>query len=244
MSSISNRILQAADDLAEQAGQLTFSPPVACVYNPLVYARPGYAAYVETFARSRKRVLFMGMNPGPFGMAQVGVPFGEITHIREWMGIHAPVNKPPHEHPKRPVEGFDCERSEVSGLRLWGLFAQRFGAAERFFQDHFVVNYCPLVFMADSGKNVTPDKLNRSETAPLFEVSDTHLRAVVDIFRPEWVIGIGVFAEKRITAALDGSAQIGRILHPSPASPAANRGWAEAATRQLVALGVWHSNEN
>jgi len=29
------------------------------------------------------------------------------------------------------------------------------------------------------------------------------------------------------------------VLHPSPASPAANRGWGEAATRQLVELGVW-----
>ncbi len=35
-----------------------------------------------------------------------------------------------------------------------------------------------------------------------------------------------------------GSVRIGRILHPSPASPAANRGWAEVATSQLKALGV------
>ena len=33
--------------------------------------------------------------------------------------------------------------------------------------------------------------------------------------------------------------RIGRVLHPSPASPAANRGWAAAAEKQLLALGVW-----
>jgi single-strand selective monofunctional uracil DNA glycosylase len=34
---------------------------------------------------------------------------------------------------------------------------------------------------------------------------------------------------------------LGKVLHPSPASPAANRGWAEAATRQLIEQGVWQA---
>jgi single-strand selective monofunctional uracil DNA glycosylase len=36
-----------------------------------------------------------------------------------------------------------------------------------------------------------------------------------------------------------GGGEVVRILHPSPASPAANRGWSAAATEQLIAAGVW-----
>ena len=79
-----------------------------------------------------------------------------------------------------------------------------------------------------------------SECAPLYAACDAHLRCVVELLQPQWVIGIGAFAETRAREALDGmKVSIGKILHPSPASPAANRGWSEAATRQLQALGVW-----
>jgi single-strand selective monofunctional uracil DNA glycosylase len=68
---------------------------------------------------------------------------------------------------------------------------------------------------------------------------DSALRAVVEALEPRLVIGVGGFAEARATAALTGSSvPVGRILHPSPASPAANRGWREAAERQFEALGV------
>jgi single-strand selective monofunctional uracil DNA glycosylase len=161
------------------------------------------------------------------------------------MGIQAPVAKPAAEHPKRPVEGFDCQRSEVSGRRLWGLFAERFGTAGVFFGEHFVLNYCPLVWMSESGANLTPDKLSAAEMQPVEQACLAHLAEVIEILRPSFLIGIGGFAEERLRRAAENSgsagnaARIGRILHPSPASPAANRGWAEAASRQLAELGVW-----
>jgi single-strand selective monofunctional uracil DNA glycosylase len=71
---------------------------------------------------------------------------------------------------------------------------------------------------------------------------DVHLNEVLRVMEPEWVIGVGAFAEERLRRALEATglkAKLGRVLHPSPASPAANRGWAEAATKQLVAQGVW-----
>jgi single-strand selective monofunctional uracil DNA glycosylase len=172
-------------------------------------------------------------------MVQTGVPFGEIEAVRGWMGIEAPVSKPSLENPKRPIEGFACARSEVSGRRLWGFFSQRFPRADDFFAEHFVANYCPLAFF-DHGRNLTPDKLPASETAPLEAACDAHLRAIVETLQPEWLIGVGGFAEARAAEALRGmNVKIGRVLHPSPASPAANRGWAEAAEKQLRALGVW-----
>ena len=232
-------LIAAARELSNKVQQLNFSPPVSHIYNPLTYAWAPHELYLRRFGSSPKKIIFIGMNPGPFGMAQCGVPFGEIAAVRDWMGIVARVDKPASENPKRPVEGFACTRSEVSGRRLWGLFQQRFGTADAFFSGHFVANYCPLAFF-DQGRNLTPYKLLSVETAPLYAACDIHLKVLVATLKPQWVIGIGSFAEARAAEALTGmNVNIGKILHPSPASPAANRGWAEAATKQLTALGLW-----
>jgi len=288
------QLIQASRELSERVGKLKFGAPITHVYNPLEYAQAPHELYLERFGGSRKRVVFLGMNPGPFGMAQTGVPFGEVAAVRDWLKIRAEIGKPAKEHPKRPVTGFDCERSEVSGRRLWGLFATRFGAAEDFFAEHFVTNYCPLVFCEASGRNFTPDKLPAAEQARLLAACDGHLRRVVEILEPEWLIGVGGFAQKRAEAVAawfntgfnlkarhrksqfnahphpcplprgegESSPVAGKIeahsvkanrgissvralkagvmLHPSPASPAANRGdWGETATGQLIKLGVW-----
>lgn len=235
-------LLDACDQLCHSVDDLTFSSPVTHVYNPLDYARASHLQYLTRFAKHSKRVILLGMNPGPYGMAQTGIPFGEISAVRDWMSIQSPVDRPPHQNSKRPVTGFDCTRSEVSGRRLWGLMAERFGTAENFFDDHFVLNYCPLVFMEESGKNVTPDKLKAAEKKPLFSACDTHLRRSLEILQPEWAVGIGGFAQQclqRLDKEKPLSIKIGKVLHPSPASPAANRGWSEAAQRQLIEQGIW-----
>lgn len=233
-------LLKAADQLSDRVEALTFSEPTAYVYNPLRYARAGYAAYLERSITGPRRILFLGMNPGPWGMAQTGVPFGEIALVRGWIGVNVPIEKPDPEHPKRPIDGFACTKSEVSGARLWGYFRERFGTAEAFFAEHWVANYCPLVFMEASARNRTPDKLPAAETEALYDACDAHLLGVIEVLQPEWVIGVGAFAEQRAREALEGcELKIGRILHPSPASPIANRGWAPAAEAQLRALGVY-----
>jgi len=236
----SKGLVEGAAGLRDAVETLRFGAPVAVVYNPLRYAWKVHEAYLRRFGRGLKQVLFLGMNPGPFGMAQTGVPFGEVAMVRDWLGLTGSVEKPPEEHPKRPIDGFSCVRSEVSGRRLWGLFAETFGTPDPFFADHFVVNYCPLVFMTATGANLTPDKLPAAEVAPLFAACDVHLRAVVAELRPQWVVGVGAFAVERATEALVGTqVKVRRVLHPSPASPAANKGWAAAARRELVEAGVW-----
>lgn len=237
-----SHLLQAADDLCRDLARLRFAAPVTHVYNPLEYARAGHEAYVRRFGTGPKRVLFLGMNPGPWGMAQTGVPFGEIPAVRDWMKIEVPVEKPRPEHPKRPIEGFTCPRSEVSGKRLWGLFAARYPDARDFFEAHFVLNYCPLVFMEESGRNRTPDKLPVEEMASIQEPCDRYLIRCIEILRPEWLVGIGGYAEaafQRVTAPSASRLRIGRVLHPSPASPVANRDWSGAASTQLHAQGIW-----
>lgn len=231
--------VEASRALSRAAGGLRFASPVDYVYNPLDYAWEAHRAYLERWGRGPREVLLLGMNPGPFGMAQTGVPFGEVSLVRDWLGVSAPVAKPPREHPKRPIEGFACRRSEVSGARLWGWARERFKTPERFFKTFFVLNYCPLVFMDEGGRNLTPDKLPAGERAPLEAACDEALRALAACYKPRLVVGVGLFAQARAREALAGAGcSFGTILHPSPASPAANRGWAPQAERQLKALGV------
>jgi len=218
---------------------VSFGAPVTHVYNPLRYARDGYSQYLSRFGGAPKAIVMVGMNPGPFGMAQTGVPFGDASMVSGWMGITAAVAQPEAPHPKRPIDGFACRRGEVSGQRLWGWAQARYGAADAFFEHFFVLNYCPLVFMEASGRNRTPDKLAVQERKPLFAICDEALRQSMALLRPRWVVGIGAFAEKRAIEALGGiDVKIGRISHPSPANPHANRGWAARVDGELAAMGV------
>ncbi|HCK41337.1 MAG: single-stranded DNA-binding protein [Planctomycetaceae bacterium] len=231
----------AAKKLARAVNKLPFSEPVTHIYNPLEYAWAAHEQYLTYLNPRGVRVLLVGMNPGPWGMAQTGVPFGQVEAVRDWLKIQAKIGRPAKEHPKRPISGLSCKRSEVSGERLWGLFRQRFKTAKNFFAEHFVANYCPLVFMEASSRNRTPDKLPKAEREPLVAACDKHLQALCNSLEPEWAIGVGAYAEKCLERVLgDSNTKIARILHPSPASPAANRGWAQAATKQLIESGVWN----
>jgi single-strand selective monofunctional uracil DNA glycosylase len=232
-------LIEVSKELARAVGRLSFSPPVTHVYNPLQYAWAAHEQYLLKFGGGSGRTVLLGMNPGPFGMAQVGVPFGEVQLVRHWLGIEANIGKPKVEHPARPVVGFACTRSEVSGARLWGWAKERFGTPAAFFQDFFVINYCPLVFMSQSGANVTPDKLPSSERQELFKVCDAALLAMCTSLRPRAVVGVGAFAYARAVAALSPlGCKFGQILHPSPASPKANSGWARIAEQQLRDMGL------
>jgi single-strand selective monofunctional uracil DNA glycosylase len=232
-------LIRIARDLAYEVAELRFGAPVTHVYNPLLYAWEPHRRYLLHYGRAPKEVLLIGMNPGPWGMAQTGVPFGEVEAVRRWLGIDAPVGRPEHEHPKRPVEGFQCSRSEVSGRRVWGWAEARFHTPERFFERFFITNYCPLAFLESSGRNRTPDKLPASEREPLIAVCDRALRDTIRALQPRLIIGIGAFAEARARRAVpDEEVVIGRILHPSPANPRANTGWAATAESQLQQLGV------
>jgi single-strand selective monofunctional uracil DNA glycosylase len=225
--------------LDRDTGKLRFLPPTAFVYRPLDYAWAPHEEYLTRYGNARGAVLLVGMNPGPFGMAQTGIPFGDVAMVRDFLGIEARVGRPSAEHPSRPVLGFGCPRSEVSGTRLWGWARERCGTAARFFQDFFVMNYCPLAFLEAGGKNRTPDKLGRAEQAALFEACDRALLQATLLLEPRLVVGIGAFAETAARRALSTLATpIGTILHPSPANPRANSGWAAIVEEQLARLGV------
>lgn len=236
MSSLcADALVAAAKKLSDDVDSMQFASPVAFVYNPLDYAFHLHEAYIRAFAQQPKQTLLLGMNPGPWGMAQVGVPFGEIASVRDWMKLSGDVKPPAKMHEKRPVDGFDCPKSEVSGRRLWGAISNQYPDANDFFAEHFVVNYCPLLFLEEGARNRTPDKLLKNERAAVEQACDAHLLAVFDILKPVRVLGVGAWAKKCAVRALKNrDVVIGSILHPSPASPRANRGFAKAAVEDLV----------
>jgi single-strand selective monofunctional uracil DNA glycosylase len=230
---------QISRTLCDRVSRLKFAEPVTHTYNPIAYARRPHEEYLARYGRGPKEVVLLGMNPGPFGMAQTGVPFGDVAMVRDWLGIEAEVSRPKLMHDKRPVLGFACGRGEVSGQRLWGWARQRFGAPEAFFSRFFVVNYCPLAFVEATGKNRTPDKLPACERAPLFAACDQALRDIAELLGPRHVVGIGAFARARAQEALARhDVSISTILHPSPQSPLANSGWAPRIEAQLAEAGI------
>ncbi len=243
-------LVRISRELSRKVSRLSFAEPVAYVYNPLEYARAPHEAYLERYGgKAPREALFLGMNPGPFGMAQTGVPFGDVSMVRDYLGIDGKVTRPARMHPQRLVTGFECARSEVSGTRFWGYARDRFGTAPQFFERFFVVNWCPLVFIEESSRNRTPDKLPAHEREPLFAACDEAFVRIVETLQPQRVIGVGGFAEARARKALgipsatapgeqSTSPAISCILHPSPASPAANRDWPGQVDVQLRALGI------
>ena len=243
------RLVSAATALRDEVAELRFAPPVTHVYNPLEYAFAMHQAYLERFGDGPKEVVFFGMNPGPWGMAQTGIPFGEVGAVRNWLQLDEPVEpsaERPVQHPKRPIEGLACRRSEVSGRRLWGAFQRRFKSPEHFFAHHFVANYCPLLFIEDSGRNRTPDKLAPAERDALTAACDRHAATVIRTLEPRVAIGIGRYARLRIAAVAEQIAsggetapEVAELLHPSPANPRANRGWESELEQRMRALELW-----
>lgn len=228
-----------SDELVKALRPLKFTPPVSHVYNPLEYARKAFDLYIERYGTGSKEILLLGMNPGPWGMAQTGIPFGEIDIVKNWLKINAPVGRPKDIHPQKPVDGFDCTRSEVSGRRLWGWARKRFKSPEHFFERFFVINYCPLLFIETGGRNRTPNTIRIAERKPLLDICDRALQQAVAAMSPRFVVGIGEFAAARARAAL-GKTDIvaGRINHPSPANPRANKDWEALIEKEMAAMGI------
>lgn len=227
------------DQLIKTLSPLRFGPPVTHLYNPIVYARPAYDQYLARYGLPPKEIVLVGMNPGPWGMVQTGIPFGNVESVRDWLGIKASIGKPPKMHPKRPVTGFGCPRREVSGQRVWGWAREIFGTPEQFFKRFFITNYCPLAFIEETGRNRTPDKLRTRERNPLLTACDQALLQTVEFLSPRYVIGIGAFAAERVKKVCrDLNIATGRITHPSPANPLANRGWSARIAVEFNQIGI------
>lgn len=159
-TTLAEQILKAQDDLNKELRNINFKTrDIKYVYNPLEYAFELNTIYMRKFGNTTKKVLFVGMNPGPFGMCQTGVPFGDPHWVREWLQVEGEVSSPDEQCPERPILGLASTRKEVSGDRLWSFFASVCSKPEVLFRNCFVFNYCPLMFMKAGGNNVTPAEI-------------------------------------------------------------------------------------
>jgi single-strand selective monofunctional uracil DNA glycosylase len=215
-------LLPITEQLRDEIRTMRFGGSVRHVYNPLEYAWVAHGEYLRRFARGPVETLLVGMNAGYFGMAQTGVPFGDVVMVRDWIGIEADVAHPPDEHPKRPIQGFACHRREVSGQRLWGWARDAFGTPESFFERFFVLNYCPLCFLSESGANLALDKLPVTSRKALQEACDRALRSAAEALKARYAIGIGNFAADRIPACSDR--QLSAEVRRTRALPIRERG--------------------
>ena len=227
---IVERMIEASsklrDDVEKFSDSLVKEGSVDAVYNPLAYAWEPHRAYLELASGGGAKTLLLGMNPGPHGMGQMGIPFAATSVVRDLLKItDLEVGQPRKPHPKRPISGLDWPKEEVSGTRLWSLLANEYGSAESIFKSVFLLNHCPLMlFSGERATNITPDKITGPTTKALLERCYEHLREVVDIMKIERVIGVGRYSEKRARNALSGiDISVTTCWHPSPASPLANR---------------------
>lgn len=238
--------VKAARWLRQKTHHLEPGGSVEYVYRPLDYAWQSHKAYLERFAAGPKKALLVGMNPGPWGMGQTGVPFGDVEIVAEWLGLGGiKIEIPERLHEKRPVMGWSCHRSEGSGRRLWGFLRDRFETAERALRDLLVVNHCPLLMFTEEGTNVTPDKLPKASREEVFVVCDEGLAMIAQALEPQTLIGVGRYAEERcrvVQETMDLDVDVLRMPHPSPASPLANRDggnhWKEQVTEVFQQAGL------
>ncbi|KAL2712687.1 single-strand selective monofunctional uracil DNA glycosylase [Vespula squamosa] len=256
---VSEKLLLIEQELCQKLQTISFPSSVAYIYNPIIYAFEVHAMYVQTYCNEPKKILFLGMNPGPWGMSQTGVPFGEISMVRDWLKLHGFIGKPSREQPDRKVTGFDCKRSEISGKRLWGLFKEMCGSPQNLFKHSYVHNYCPIALMDRKGRNITPAELKAifilffhyfyilikyflqgEEQKLIYELCDQALSKIIQLLDIKIIVGIGRFAEKRaqiVVSADNLSVQVLWITHPSPRA-VGNQNWDQKTKQRLHDLGL------
>ena len=67
------QVYQIERELSAALRQVALPWDVAACYDPIEYAAEIHCAYLQRFLDGPKPVLFIGMNPGPWGMCQTGV---------------------------------------------------------------------------------------------------------------------------------------------------------------------------
>ncbi len=165
------------------------------VYNVFEYAWQGWEAYIHKCAKLSAKIMLLGINPGPHGMLQTGIPFGSISAVRNYIGIHdADIKQPTVLHKNRPVDGMKYTKEEQSGLLLWNTIESLFTNSLNFFSHCFVINYCPLAFFTQKGENITPDKLGTEERKDVEHRCTSHLLEYLNIFNTSLILAIGRYA--------------------------------------------------
>ncbi|XP_022920876.2 single-strand selective monofunctional uracil DNA glycosylase-like [Onthophagus taurus] len=243
--------LKYEDQLSKELNNLTFSSPAHYIYNPLEYAWKPHSTFVKTYCKGTKDVLFLRINPGPWGMCQTGIPFGEVNISKEWLKMNGEVEKPKNECPKKQIKGFECHRSEQSGKRFYGFFKNLCRTPEVFFKNAFVYNFCPLSFMEkeEEGKrcaNITPDKLKGQIKKDLENICGKTLVNILKLLDVKIIVAVGRYTEKQAVKIIQESQLDIEVIYMRHPSRMAGRNWSKTAQNVLdtTDLKQYFSNNN
>ena len=217
------------DDFILKVEKISESFDDYIVYNPLTYARNMHLEYLKKSTGHGATILFLGMNPGPFGMMQTGVPFGAVSYVRDYLNIKNDV-KEFCLHPKHKIIGLETKRDEPSGKKLWALMQSLYPKSNELFSHITVQNYCPLAFLDDSGKNIALNNVkNRKE---LESLCDNYIKDYILDNNIKVLVGVGVYAYEKLLS-LNLNLTVIKILHPSPLNPLSHKGWDEGVMKQI-----------
>ncbi|KAI8124664.1 hypothetical protein FF38_10666 [Lucilia cuprina] len=215
--------------LNEKLRNITTPLEISYIYNPVEYAADLHQAYLKKYLKGGKKVLFIGLNPGPNGMGQTGIPFGNITTVRDKMGLNGTVNQPPNIHPKRPVNGLATTIEEPSGKRLWTKFQELSdGSLDIFFEQCFVYNFCPLLFYNSKGDYISPQKLKAPYNRQISNACLHTIEQILELIQPEVIVAIGRYAYDNLKAVKYCiEKRLLYLRHPSPR--ACTKNWSKIA---------------
>ncbi|XP_046397768.1 single-strand selective monofunctional uracil DNA glycosylase, partial [Ischnura elegans] len=241
--SVADGLLAIESALSNCLNELKFTSPVGYVYNPLDYAFHLHSMFVRKYCDSPKRLLFLGMNPGPWGMAQTGIPFGEVSVVRDWFELNAEVGRPAREHPQRQIQGLSCNRSETSGRRFWGLLRRICSTPERALANAAIYNHCPLLLLSESGRNITPAELKKEQLDLIRKPCDAALVSVLRLLQVGVIVAVGKYAETRAKFVLRENPDLKEhivvfyLAHPSPRNFGI-KDWEGSSLELLQYLGI------
>jgi single-strand selective monofunctional uracil DNA glycosylase len=135
------------------------------IWNPGLYAASWHALFRKEYPASAGCILVFGLNPGPYGMAQTGIPFTDLKRLREHLprlakGLErrgcslAGVGLAP-----RSLRPYLSRTFESSAVRVYRFLSRGWGSAEDGWRSVVVANPCSLLFMDAAGENRTPADL-------------------------------------------------------------------------------------
>ena len=209
-------IIELYKSLNIELDELKFFPPCFYVYNPLSYCFESFKIYFEYLNTEEEINLFFGINPGPFGMAQTGIPFGDKETVKNYLKIEPKIDidKIPKQHPKKQILGLEVKRVEKSGRIFWGVIKEFYPEKYDFFKSNFVLNFCPLCFLDEQGRNITPKVLRKEDQIALYKILEIFMLKLFKLIKIKKLIAIGDETFSYLNA-LNTKLKIQTIIHPA-----------------------------
>ncbi|XP_037927861.1 single-strand selective monofunctional uracil DNA glycosylase-like [Teleopsis dalmanni] len=207
------------------------------IYNPVEYAADLHCEYLRKYLDRPKRVVFLAVHPEQNGMAQTGVPFGNVSTVRDMMKLCGEVKQPNRLHPKHPVLGLNCHINEPSGVRFWGLMDKIAGSLDTFSEQCFVHTFCPLLFFNEYGRTIEPCVLPFEIKYPMRDLLVEALCKEMKLVQPEIIVVTGNYVYNGLQRSELYAKTLLVMTNPHPWVPN-NHNWVRRSERWLYQYDI------